>query len=234
MDIESYSKIAPQYYNNYISPLLKKYLEECSGMNILDCGCGDGSLLHALNKFGYLDKKNIFAIDMSRSRIELVNKINGDIVATVDSAEELRTINDNSIDFFISTQVIEHVDDSKMIEQIKKKVKDGGIIYISTVFKKWYGWYFYRNNNKWVIDPTHLREYTSNEELLNLFDKNEFKLLENSKHLQWFPISDFFIKRVSLKNRKLYENLVMRIIRKIKIPILGYYNWELVFKRIDK
>jgi len=233
MNIENYSKIAPQYYDDYISEFLIKYLKDSRYNNILDCGCGDGSLLYALNKFGYLNNKKVYAIDLSRRRIELVRKISKTIIASVDNAEELKTIDDNSIDFFISTQVIEHIDDKKMIEQINKKVKPDGVIYISTVFKKWYGWYFYRNNNKWVIDPTHLREYVSDNNLLSLFNKNKFKLLENTKRLHWFPITDFFIKRMSLKNRKLYENYLMKLVRKIKIPVLGYYHWELVFKKID-
>jgi 2-polyprenyl-3-methyl-5-hydroxy-6-metoxy-1,4-benzoquinol methylase len=232
MDIENYSKIAPQYYDATISCLLVKYLETEKFMNLLDCGCGDGSLLYSMNKFRYLDKKNVIAIDLSKNRIELVKKINTNISAKIDSAEELKTIEDNSIDFFISTQVIEHVDDKKMIKQIEKKVKKGGIIYISTVFKKWYGWYFYRNQLGWVLDPTHLREYTQDKQLLDLLNNNEFKLLENKKNIQWFSVLDFFIKRMGVKNRYFYENKLMKICRKIKIPILGYYNWEIVFKKL--
>ncbi len=232
MDIEEYSIIAPQYYNDNISSLLRKYLDCSNYNNILDCGCGDGSLLHALNKLNYLNNKKIFAIDLSKNRIKMVKEINPNIVAVIDNAEKLISIKNNSIDFFISTQVIEHVDDKRMIKQIKKKVRNGGIVYISTVFKKWYGWYFYRNKNKWVLDPTHIREYSSDKQLLNLFGKNKFKLLEQRKRLQWFPICDFFIKRIALKNRKLYEHIIMKIVRKIKLPILGYYNWELVFRKI--
>ena len=232
MDIEKYSNIAPQYYRDQIPKLLKKYLEAEQYNNILDCGCGDGSLLYSLDKLGNLKRKKVWAIDLSKNRIELVKKINGNIIAAVDSAEELKTINNDNIDFFISTQVIEHVDDKKMIERIGEKVRSGGIIYISTVFKKWYGWYFYRNNGRWVLDPTHLREYSSDKELLSLFNKDKFRLLEQKKSLQWFPISDFFVKRIGLYNRKVYENKLMKIIRKIKIPIFGYYNWEIVFRRL--
>jgi len=232
MNIEDYSKIAPQFYSNYTPPLLEKYLKNENYVNLLDCGCGDGSLLYSLNISNYLDGKNIFAIDLSKNRIEIVKSINDKIIATVDSAEELKTIPDDSIDFFISTQVIEHVDEIKMISQIEKKVKSGGIIYISTVFKKWYGWYFYKNGNKWVLDPTHLREYSSDEQLLSLFNSSHFKLLEQNKQLQWFPISDFIVKRIKLADRRIYENMIMKIIRKIRIPILGYYNWEIVLKKI--
>jgi len=232
MNIEKYSQIAPQYYSEEIPSILKKYLEKKEFTTILDCGCGDGSLLYSLNKARYFDDKKVLAMDLSKNRIELVKKIAGNIIANVDSAEDMKTINDNSIDFFMSTQVIEHVDDRIMIKKIEEKVRSGGIVYISTVFKKWYGWYFYRNGKKWVLDPTHLREYSSDSQLLNLFDKNKFKLLEEKKHLQWFPVSDFFVKRMGLGNRKLYENKIMRMLRKIRIPIFGYYNWEIVLEKI--
>lgn len=232
MNIEQYSKVAPQYYQEDIPQLLDTYLKSANFLNILDCGCGDGSLLYALSRREDSVAKKIFAIDLSQKRIELVRKISTNIIATVDSAEEMDTITDQSIDFFVSTQVIEHVDDKKMVIKIAEKVKSGGTIYVSTVFKKWYGWYFYRNHGEWVLDPTHLREYTSEEQLLDLFDKGKFVLLENRRQLQWFPLSDFFIKRLGLKDRKLYENRFMHIIRKVKIPIPGYYNWEIVLRRL--
>lgn len=232
MNIEHYSKVAPQYYQEDIPRLLDIYLKSENFSSILDCGCGDGSLLYALTRRNDLRAKKIFAIDLSQKRIELVRKIDADIIATVDSAEKMDTIVDQSIDFFISTQVIEHVDDKKMITKIAEKVKNGGTVYVSTVFKKWYGWYFYRNHGTWVLDPTHLREYTSEEQLLDLFDKEKFVLLENSKQLQWFPVSDFFIKRLGLRDRKLYENRLMQVMRKVKIPIPGYYNWEIILRRI--
>lgn len=232
MDIEEYSKKAPQYYSDYIPLLLKKYLKESVWNSFLDCGCGDGSLLFALNKKGYFENKNIFAVDLSKNRINLVKKISSKIKASVDSAEDLKTIKNRSIDFFVSTQVIEHVDDKKMMSEVCRIAKSGGIAYISTVYKKWYGWYFYRNNGHWVLDPTHVREYSTDEQLFNIIDKNIFKILENKKTLQTFPVLDFFIHRLNIKNRELYNSNLVKFIRKIKIPIFGYYNWEIVLKRL--
>lgn len=232
MNIEQYSQVAPQYYQDEIPPLLARYLDSASYETILDCGCGDGSLLYALLKRRDMEMKKIFAIDLSQKRIALVAGIDPKIIATVDSAETMDTIVDNSIDFLISTQVIEHVDDAIMIQSIAQKVKKNGTVYVSTVFKKWYGWYFYRHHGTWVLDPTHLREYTADDQLLRLFDPLQFKVLSSNKQLQWFPVSDFFVKRLGLKNRALYEHRFMQFIRKIKIPIFGYYNWEIVLQRI--
>jgi ubiquinone/menaquinone biosynthesis C-methylase UbiE len=112
-----------------------------------------------LKKFGYLKNRKAYAVDLSQKRIDIIRSNFPEVIAAVDDAEALRTIEDNTIDFFLSTQVIEHVDQEKMLQSIDRVTKSGSTIYLATVLKKWYGWYFYRNNGRWVIDPTHLREY---------------------------------------------------------------------------
>lgn len=232
MNIEQYANSLPLYYGVTIPKLLKKYLDKNSFKSLLDCGCGDGSLLFALKYNNYFKNRKISAIDLSRSRIALVKKIDPQINAFVDNAETLRKIKDNSIDFFISTHVIEHVNDKRMIDAIARVVKKNGIVYIATVFKKWYGWYYYRKNGKWVMDLTHLREYTKNKELFNLIDKKRCKILEEQKTRLYFPIIDFFIRRLFIKNRELFvSNRFFNFLRNIKIPVIGYYNWEIILKK---
>lgn len=231
INIEKYADIAPQFYNSDFSKLLEKYLKKANYSSIIDCGCGDGNILNILKKSGYLQNKKCYAVDLSKKRVELVKKISNNINVAADSAEQLRSIKNKSIDFFISTQVIEHVDDKKMIDTIDRVTSSGSFVYLTTVFKKWYGWYFYRCNGKWVIDPTHLREYTTDRELLRFIDKDRFDILENKKTLLSFPIIDFFVKRMSIENRYVYNNKFMNFLRKIKVPIPGYYSWEIVFKK---
>jgi len=233
MNIEEYSKIAPQYYSNKIPTLLENYLKNTKWNSLLDCGCGDGSLISALKNHGFLDDRKIYGIDLSSNRIELIKKIDNKINANIDNAEEMNTIQNSSIDFFVSEQVIEHVDQKKMLKNIYRVVEKDGIVYLSTIFKKWYAWYFYRNNGKWVIDPTHLREYTKDSELLDLIIKNIFYIIENKKNILVFPVLDFFVKRLNVKNRNFFGNSLFSSLRKIKILIPGYYNWEIIFKKIN-
>jgi len=232
VDIEDYAKKGPQYYSGEIPLLLKEYLKFKNYSSLLDCGCGDGATLYALKTQSFLENKKVYALDLSKSRIEIIKQIDSRIKAFIDNAETMLNIKDDSIDFFISLQVIEHVmDQTRMLNCIDRVVKKGGIVYLSTVFKKWYGWYFYRNNGRWVLDPTHLREYGKDSELLELIDKEKFEILENKKSLLFFPIIDFFVKRLHIKNRNLYNNKFLRLIRKIKRPIIGYYNWEIVLRK---
>ena len=40
---------------------------------------------------------------------------------------------------------------------------------ISSVLRLPHGWYIYRHRGRWVLDPTHVREYCSLEQFLALF-----------------------------------------------------------------
>ncbi len=229
MNIEKYAKFAPQYYTGEAPKILLRLFKNHKFDSILDCGCGDGSILYALNKEGLLGNLKVNAIDLSKDRIEIVKRNFPKFNAKVDSAETMNSIGDNSQDLVISTQVIEHVDDEKMTTSFNRVLKDKGTVYLSTVFKKWYGWYFYKNNTGWVLDPTHLREYTNDEQLTNLL-KKFFTINVSNKTTQRFPLIDFITKRlgVSIKKR---DNLFWKTIRALRIPILGYYNWELVLTK---
>jgi 2-polyprenyl-3-methyl-5-hydroxy-6-metoxy-1,4-benzoquinol methylase len=232
MDIEQYAEFAPQYYGIDLPPLLERYLKTQQYKSLLDCGCGDGSLLHALYKRNYLLGKEVGALDLSAYRIELVKKINQEIIARVDSAETMATVPNSSIDFFISTQVIEHVDQEKMLDSIARILKVNGTAYVSTVFKKWYGWYFYRNAaGKWVMDPTHVREYTKDGQLLNAIRRRNLMVAENKKTLLMFPVIDLIFRVLKIRNRRLFENRFLSLLRRFALPIPGYYNWEIVMKK---
>lgn len=229
MNIEEYSKIAPQYFADEAPLLVVKLLKQNVFDRILDCGCGDGSLLYYINKYELGKKAEVNAIDLSKKRVAIAKKISKKFRVRVDSAETLKTVKTASIDFFISEQVIEHVDDKKMVNTMYRVTKKDGIAYLSTVFKKWYGWYFYHNEIGWVLDPTHLREYRNDEQLFRLF-KGKFRIVDTSKTLQWFPVVDFFAKRFGRLDRN-RNTWMWKVARLIRVPILGYYNWEIVLER---
>ena len=196
----------------------------------MDLGCGDGALLAALNNRGVLEGKSVHAVDNSHGRMDLVRKINPNFECIVADAADT-TVADGSIDVMISTQVIEHVpSDRDMTQEMLRVLRPGGLLYISTVFKTWYGWYYYRCNGKWTIDPTHLREYTAEEDLLGLFKPDEFQLLEDEKTLDSRPIVDAVLRRLKA-SRNVYRHKALRWLRALRLPIPGYIQWELVYRK---
>jgi 2-polyprenyl-3-methyl-5-hydroxy-6-metoxy-1,4-benzoquinol methylase len=124
-----------------------------------DLGCGEGVILNALGSRGLLEGKSVYAVDMTEERVNRANRTYTHIKCL--TADVCHTpIESDSIDLLITTQVIEHVDyDEDLVKEIQRVLAPGGIAYVDTIFKKWYGWYFYRCNGKWTMDPTHVREY---------------------------------------------------------------------------
>lgn len=230
MDIREYSEYM-QFYTDEVPGLVKKYLTTAKWGNFLDLGCGDGALLYALDKTGLLKGKVVQALDLSEARIRLIKNINKDFIGFVDDACDIKNIKDKSIDFIASSQVIEHVSsDEKMISEIKRILRDDGTVYISTVFKKWYGWYFYKFGGRWVLDPTHLREYSRDNQLFDILEKNGFEIIENKKTLESRSLIDFVLRKMHA-GRYVYSNKILKALRVIKIPIPGYYEWEIVFRK---
>ncbi len=228
MNIEEYSQKATYFYTENIPPLLEKILKNHEVETLLDIGCGDGTLLKALQTKNYLKNKTVFATDLSKNRLQRVKRINKSFICLKRNAENLHNIEDSSIDLLISTQVIEHVqNDLNMIKEVKRILKPKGRAYITTVFKKWYGLYFYRNNGHWRLDPTHVREYTKDKELLNNIKKYNLEIVESQKSLFWFSILDYFFRKLNISQEIFIRGRFLRTLQLIKLPILGYYNWEI-------
>jgi len=231
MDIEEYAKKYAHLYSENISRILLELVENFEWKSFADLGCGDGSLLYALNKMNRFEKKIVYPVDLSETRIDAVKKINPDFKCIVSDVCDIVKLNDKSIDLVVSTQVIEHVeDDEKMIRELSRVVKDHGYIYLTTIFKKWYGWYYYRCRGKWVLDPTHLREYEDDNELFDIFKKYDFTVVINRKTILKHSLINKIIKLFKIKIN--LDNKVIEVLREYtKIPVPGYYIWEIVIKK---
>jgi len=229
MNLEKYSQ-RKQFYSNEVPPLLSECMEGNQWSSLVDLGCGDGSLLHALDQQGYLQAKSVYALDLSQDRLDRVKEMNRDFTCLVADACETN-FGDGSVDLLLSTQVIEHVgDDDEMVKEMHRILHPDGTVYLNTVFKKRYAWYFYRCNNKWTIDPTHLREYTQDDQLLSLLEADGFEIIANVKTLDSRPIADAVFRRLRV-SKYVYKFPLMRLLRKIRVPIPGYYIWELVLRK---
>ncbi len=222
------------FYSDYVPPMLADLLKgvpspSAKPFTLVDIGCGDGALLYAPKAGGYLRGKRVLAVDHSEQRLRSVRLIDPEIQCISADAAAIPEIQAKECGLVLCTQVIEHVpDDAKMIGELARILAPGGRVYLSTVFKKWYGWYFYRCNGKWVLDPTHLREYSRDDQLLGLLEKAGFRVESMRKSLFWFPVVDFFLRRFGCSSRKIFTNRILRGIRSAaQVPIFGYYNWEL-------
>ena len=173
-----------KYSDKYIQKLGRLEIPELirgiikDSKKIMDLGCGYGQLLQSIQK-KYPTKK-VFGVEISPVRVDYLKKnIKGDFKC----GDVCRTgLKDNSFDLVISTQVIEHLcDDKKLVNELSRITKKNRYIYVTSVIKKPWAVYKYRNNNKFVLDPTHEKEYKNKEEFLSLF-KDTFKLIKGKTY----------------------------------------------------
>lgn len=199
INIEQYSLNHYQFIQP-LPHLLEVYLSECLEIkSVLDIGCGDGTtLIHLKNRF---PNANLTGVDLSPERISRLNEHIAGITTCVGDANNLAQLHGNNYDLIISSQVIEHVaSDDKMLQEIHKLIAKTGTIYISSVVKKWYGWWIYKCQGKITCDPTHVREYGSSQEFKELIERNGFQILK-LKATPYMPSFFHFFIRALVRKR---------------------------------
>jgi SAM-dependent methyltransferase len=236
VNIEEYSQEHPHYWAEYFyNPQLETILVNNTFSRMLDVGCGDGALLYTMERKGMLAKfKEVWATDLSHTRLMSVKKISSSIRTIQDDAQTLSSLPENYFDLVISTQVIEHVqDDQKMLRALSRICCDGAILFIDTIIKKPYARYFNTNaHGESVLDETHEREYKSEGDLFDGIDHAELAVINSLSTPLRFPLIDFFVRRMNLNDPRLYEqNRLLRLVRRIKIPIPGYSNWSITLMK---
>lgn len=176
--LESNREYAQTYHQSQehieVHPFLQPLLEKTSLQNIIDLGCGDGAIIDAIHR--RYPEKSIMGVDLSEKRIrELQNRFSKLFFLCADVTN--LPLKNQKYDLVISNQVIEHVDDDqRMISEIKRLTEQGSYLFMTSVIKKRWALYKFRNRlGKIVLDPTHEKEYSSPEEFERLF-RDEFEL----------------------------------------------------------
>ena len=171
-------KIIQPMGNSEVPNEIRKIILKNKIKSMIDLGCGDGILIHAIKK--EFPKIKVTGIDISPRRIEgLKKKFPKDKFLVKDVCD---TGLKEKFDFVHSSQVLEHVpSDTKMVIEMKRLLKEYGILFCSSVIKKPWAVYKYRNNGKFVLDPTHEKEYKDVKEFLDLFRK-DFRLVSYSSN----------------------------------------------------
>jgi SAM-dependent methyltransferase len=222
-----YNNTARHFDIDVLPKLLRKSLP-FQRVALADFGCGDGPLFAALARDGFISpEKAVYAVDLDAERLSRVRARFPYIDEVIASADEVAQIPTGSLDFVISTMVMEHVvDDQKYLREIHRVLRTGGRAYITTVFKRRWAWYFRKRNGESVLDTTHLREYTDLAQFIELFGAKFRKLVALEMDQMWFPLLDPILFRIGALNRH-----VLRILRGVKVPIPGYFTISVVVER---
>ncbi|WP_028862045.1 class I SAM-dependent methyltransferase [Psychromonas aquimarina] len=141
MKSDMYSKHAEKYdlavqdniYNAHLErPSLQAMLDDLSGLNVLDLGCGTGIYAEFLIEQGAAE---ITCLDASQQMIEIVNSKFADRVSAYpqDLSTGLPREKSNSADVIICPLVVHYIEDlSALFKEVNRVLKAGGYIVFST------------------------------------------------------------------------------------------------------
>ena len=219
-------------YDKEIWAYVKKLLRRAK--NVVDLGAGGGTLLYNVSK---ATNAELIAIDMTEEAMSMLQKrvprakvLTEDILAT--------SLGNKSCDFCLSTMTIEHVDDNKFLKEVFRILQPNGYFLVTSVLKTDNAWYFYKDKKgNSVLEPSHLREYSSIEQFKNLLDSNGFKVLIVKTPRVKFPLIDPLLKLLfRLFNNNFWGELPTtkagEFLRKMfMVPVPGYYGIEVVAQR---
>jgi SAM-dependent methyltransferase len=195
VDFERYARDRPIFWGDFEYPqIFHRAIAGCRGTYV-DVGAGDGGQIRSALDRGLLAAfDRIVAVDISTDRIARVRTLLPEIDALVADAARL-PLADASAGFIFSTQVIEHVaDDRAMASEIARVLATDGRAVIGSVLRLRGAWYPYRRNGRFVLDPTHLREYTSPTQFAATFTNAGLRVDEIAVEPIRYPLSDLFTR----------------------------------------
>ena len=241
---QSYSRIHVHFYDRNIPRLLESALTVMNKVvdkfNILDLGCGDGRLIFALYEEGLLkNAEKIVGVDISRDRIERLKTNLPFAKGIVADALNVKELSDSSFDLVVCAQLIEHVENEKaLMLEIRRLLKCHGLAYVSSVIKKPWAVYVYFKKGSFRLDPTHVREYSSERQFLDTMAHEGFETVRVETQPVRFPVLDL-VARLSIKGGlaepdvefyQKHKNLSR--LRKLKLAVIGYQTVEALVRKL--
>lgn len=128
LQIEDKMNRDEQLFRAEILPLLPSH----KGANILDIGCGFGSLIKLLKKEGYT---NLKGIDLSESQVKIAHQFGLEKEVEVNDIANYLADKNNYFDVITGIDIIEHFSKDELIDLlniIKNSLKAGGIAIFRT------------------------------------------------------------------------------------------------------
>jgi malonyl-CoA O-methyltransferase len=226
-----YNELALHFDKHRIPGLVQRYMQG-GPYALADLGCGDGPWFNILAQRGHISQaRPVYAVDLQPERIERARRRFPWIAAVVAPVDDLPQIASGSLDWVISTMVMEHVPlEVKYLREIHRILAPGGKAYLTTVYKRRWAWYFRKRNGQSVLDTSHLREYTNLDSIRTLIaERVGFTLLALELQQMWFPLFDPLLFR--LQRRVQMPLWLVNLLRLVKVPVPGYHELQFIIQR---
>lgn len=242
VDFEKYSENSVHFFSRRVPSLLVDAITRTGRRGtVVDIGCGDGHLVWALSQKNLLLLgQRVVGVDVSPVRASRFRSLTG-YEALVADGHNVPALVDAEVDLAISTMVIEHlVDEREHLRELARIVRPGGLLYLTTVIRKRGAWYFRKTpDGRRVLDPTHLREYSSPTAVLSLFDGTGFAVREYRLSGLVFPILHPLIRlvhtHVPIQNvQRIFLKPPMAWLEWLALPIPRYGSIEVLAERTQE
>lgn len=219
--------IARYFDPNELPALAARYLPT-GALALADIGPSTGRYFDALEKTGTVgEKQAVYAVALDEQRIAAIAARWPFVIPVVASPDHVPQIPSGSVDFVISAMTLEKLpDERRYLDEIRRVLKPSGRAYLTTVFKRWWAWYPRRRDRQWVLRSSHLREYDDLGAVKRLLmERDRFaRLLDFVLVPMWQPVLDPVLSRIG----KRLPASTVRLLRKPRVPIPGYYSLEIV------
>lgn len=182
---------------------------------VLEIGCGEGYGISELVKFS----EKYIGVDKFDTSISEEIKKNNDIVFHKMEIPPLLNIEANSIDFVVTFQVIEHIqDDHYFLKEIFRVLKPGGKLLLTTPNKL-----MSLSRNPW-----HIREYTPfemNDILSKYFAKTQVNgVYGNDLVMEYYKKNKESVEKITRFDIFNFQYILPRWILQIPYDILNRFN----------
>src|SRR6266536_5861300 len=121
------------FLTEWMPPLLRQTAERAPPFVLADLGAGDGGTLWPLDRAGLVGE-TIYAVVISPEHVALCEQLSPKVKGIVSDVARVDELAGASVDAVISSQVIEHLPDDRVLApEIARLLKPGGWFYVSSV-----------------------------------------------------------------------------------------------------
>jgi SAM-dependent methyltransferase len=208
---------------------------------LADLGSGEGAILYALERAGLVGE-TIYAVDLSQRSLDLAAGLAEKVVPVLSDVARVDAIPAGSVDAVTSSQVIEHLPDDRVLApEIARLLRPGGWFYVSTVLRGPRAWWFRRGSLGWQIDPTHVREYATEDAFAAALAHPELRVERIESRPLRFPVADPALRLAAAAHLVPAERLATvyersraaaRARESLQLRVPGYFWVEAVGRKV--